>query len=149
MTLWLTEQYPFLSERREQNGVWVRPGKEDAARDLQSGDLVFIYEVFKDRDTGRTGGAKAVKFLIKVTEILRREEENWIRLADAELLAEGKCPHDDLLRILNRRGLRSLGPLNSKLIKLSETQFEQIAGYFPSYKTRLAVAEEKAVDATG
>jgi len=145
MTYWLTEQDPFVLDRKSDNGVWVRPGKENAAQNLAKGDLVYVYEVFRSRDTGESGGAMAVVLLSEVTARVHRDEDRWIRIAETRPIAEGKCLHDDLLRILDRKRIQSLGPMNSKLMEIDDEQFEQIADYFPTYKTVKQTAEEEAI----
>ncbi len=133
MAYWLTEQDPFVLHRKRDSGIWVRPGKEIAARELQIGDYVFIYEVFRSRDTGETGGAKAVLLLVQVTQRIHKDYELWIKVARAKPIAEGLCPHHDLLRIIGYKRIQSMGPLNSKILNLNDEQFDQIADYFPNY----------------
>jgi hypothetical protein len=145
MTYWLTEQDPFVLDRKAHNGVWVRPGKENAAQNLAQGDLVYVYEVFRSRDTGESGGAKAVVLLSEVTTRVHEDEGKWIRVAETGPIAEGNCPHSDLLRIIDRKRIQSLGPLNSKLMELDDEQSEQIADYFPTFKTTKQTAEEEAL----
>ena len=146
MTLWLTEQYPFVSKYLPLC-VWVRPGREAAARDLAKKDLVFIYEVVRNTETGEGPGAKSVIYLVEVTELVHKKEGDFIRVANAKEIAKGNCPRHDLLKILKRKSIQSMGPLNSKLMKLNDKQFDQIATYFPKFKSKIASFEEEAIAA--
>lgn len=82
---------------------------------------------------------------MEVAKRVNKNEGKWIRVAEAKPVAEGKCPHQELLRIIGYKRIQSLGPMNSKLLEINYEQFENIAHYFPNYKSGEQLAEEEVV----
>jgi 5-methylcytosine-specific restriction protein A len=132
---WFTKQDPFVQDRSANPGVWVRPGREAMADRLEPGDLVCIYEVSANSDTGETGGAKSVVALVRIDNRTRIDDGQWLQIAEATTLDDqGSCPYEETMSILGTGNLR---PPKFMLLEIEHGQFTAIAKHFHGYQAML------------
>jgi 5-methylcytosine-specific restriction protein A len=132
---WFTKQDPFVRERSADPGVWVKRGKETMAEELDTDNLVCIYEVWRDRDSGRTGGAKSVVSLVRIDKRTNIRDGGWTKIAKATTLDDqGYCSYQEVKSILHTGNLR---PSKFMLLEIDSGQFSAIARHFHGYQERL------------
>jgi len=142
---WLTFHDPMKNTQDEHEGVWVHPGWEHIASEMNRGDQVLIYETVRDREdrSNKNRGASAVVALVEVTRKVKGTGKGkWVRVAHTKPIDEGHCSEADLKKVLRKdngtryKRFQSFGPGSNHLKEISEEEFDAIAAYFPGYEGR-------------
>ncbi len=153
MKYWITTHWPPTKDTpaRQQDGVWLQEGKEDAGKDLSPRDLVFIYET----KTGRPRkdglaywpGRQGLVVLIEISDVNLKKAfyQSHEKYSDGgqlfwKLVARTRaidsshfCHHDDVCDCLGYSKdyyLRGFGKDKSGLKELSDTEFRCLRRHF-------------------
>lgn len=148
MNYWLTVHWP-LREGYEnvewKYWVFVPKGREQTAKEMQQGDLIFIYETKTGRQLkrqkydyheGRQGIIALVKAVSQLEPTNEKPEEYadgtkiwWFWQARTELIKECFIPRKDVCRVLGystNYNFRGFGDYQSGLKKLTVNQFSNL-----------------------
>ncbi|MBI4303452.1 MAG: EVE domain-containing protein [Chloroflexi bacterium] len=130
---WFTENDPHVT--RNNHGVWVKTSVSNARRmlagNIQSGDLVFIYETRYNRDHSISTGRSKVVALTKVKE-LPFENGDWVRVAETSWLAALDCRENEAHAITGKGAFRKFGIGGLNVMELSPTMALRFMDYCKS-----------------
>ena len=149
MNYWLTTHWPL--RKGEEGAEWkywvfLPDGREQAGKDMQRGDFVFIYESktgrrLRGQEYDYYDGREGIIALVRSTSRLKRrtgsEPEKyadgseiwWAWQIRTELVKECFIPREDVCRALGyspNYNLRGFGDYRSGLKRLTEEQFETL-----------------------
>lgn len=133
MKFWFTENDPHVV--RNNHGVWAKTNVGNARRilagNMQSGDLVFIYETRYNRDHSISTGRSKVVALAKVRE-LPFEDGEWVKVAETSWLTVLDCPEYEAHAITGKGSFRRVGLGGLNVMELSPTMALRFMDYCKS-----------------
>jgi hypothetical protein len=161
MNYWLTTHWPpYEGDKEDHGGVYLPDGRAEAGKEMQKGDLIFIYQSLNGRDRIETyisGKKKVIKStlgkmqvisLVRATSPIKNDSTideieyvdgskiRWSWYADTEHVStNGFASLEDVNRVLGysqNYNLRGFGDKKSGLKKLTKKQFDELLKIFNS-----------------
>lgn len=141
MNYWVTTHYPsFIDMKPVPPGVFIRNRHKGAAKELNVGDKVIVYETTKSpryKNFRRYPGRGKVIYYGTVRGAFQEineypdSKEEWSWFAPVQIISdEGTLPYQELLSCLSVNSLRGIGKQHCGLMKIEKEQYENIVQRF-------------------